>query len=84
MTYLAARDLFGRALRRAGVCPEGYGMHSLRAGGATAAANAGIPERLLQRQGGWRSAASKDVYVQDSLEAMLSVSSAISGWACAM
>ena len=31
--------------------PKLFGMHSLRAGGATAAANAGVPDRLFKRHG---------------------------------
>ena len=34
--------------------------HSLRAGGATAAAEAGVPDRLFQRHGRWRSEKAKD------------------------
>ena len=45
-------------------------MHSLRAGGATAATNAG----LLTRHGRWRSESAKDGYVKDSVEKWLSVS----------
>ena len=51
MTYARARELIHTALARVGEDPTGYGTHSLRSGGATAAANAGVPERLLQRQG---------------------------------
>ena len=29
------------------------GTHSLRSGGATAAANAGVPDRLFKRHGRW-------------------------------
>ena len=79
MSYSRAKELLHQALVRIGVDPRGYGTHSLRSGGATAAANAGITERLLQRHGGWRSVSSKDKYVLDSKEAMLSVSKAIIG-----
>ena len=39
-------------------------LHSLRAGGATSAANAGIPERLIKRHGRWSSENAKDSYVK--------------------
>ncbi|KAL5497418.1 hypothetical protein EMCRGX_G013885 [Ephydatia muelleri] len=42
-------------------------MHSLRAGGATAAANAGVPDRLFKRHGRWKSESAKDGYVKDSV-----------------
>ena len=48
------------------------GTHSMRAGGATLAANSGIAERLLKRHGRWRSDAYNN-YVADSLENKLQV-----------
>ena len=51
-----------------------FGLHSLRSGGATAAANAGVNDRLFKRHGRWRSDKAKDGYVKDNLEALLSVS----------
>ena len=54
-----------------------FGMHSLRAGGATAAANAGVPDRLFKRHGRWRSESAKDCYVKDSVDSRLSVSKSL-------
>ena len=48
--------------------------HSLRISGATAAANAGIPDRFFNRHGRWSSDSAKDGYVKDSLSSRLSVS----------
>ena len=53
------------------------GTHSLRSGGATATANAGVPDRLFKRRGRWASESAKDGYVQDSLSFRLSVSMAL-------
>ena len=53
------------------------GTHSLRSGGATAAANAGIPDRLFKRHGRWSTDSAKDDYVKDSLSSRLSVSKAL-------
>jgi len=47
--------------------------HSLRAGGASCAANAGIADRLFKRHGRWVSETAKDMYVKDNLEQLLSV-----------
>ena len=55
------------------------GTHSLRSGGATAAANAGVPDRLFKRHGRWASESAKDGYVQDSLSSRLSVSKDLEG-----
>ena len=39
------------------------GMHSLRSGGATAAANAGLPDCFSKRHGRWANDSAKDGYV---------------------
>lgn len=54
--------------------PVSFGMHSLRAGGAMAAANAGVPNRLFKRHGCWRSESAKDGYVKESVDRWLAVS----------
>ena len=51
-----------------------YGLHSLRAGGASAAANAGVPDRLFKRHGRWKSETAKDGYVKDNFDERLFVS----------
>ena len=50
------------------------GLHSLRAGGASAAANAGVNDRCWKRHGRWKSETSKDGYAADSLGRRLEVS----------
>ena len=52
------------------------GTHSLRSGGATAAANTGV--RLFKRHGRLASESAKVGYVQDSLSSRLSISKALS------
>ena len=49
-------------------------MHSLRAGGAIAEANAGVEDRLLKQHGRRKSESVKDGYVKDSVEWHLEVS----------
>jgi integrase len=56
--------------------PRAFGSHSLRKGGATAAAEAGIEERLIRKHGNWHSDAVY-VYIKESLRNRLSVSRAI-------
>ena len=72
--YSTLRELFKKKMRDLGYPTENLGIHSLRAGGATAAANAGVPDRLFKRHGRWRSENAKDGYVEDTLEKRLSVS----------
>jgi integrase len=63
-------------LGRLGVDPSPYGSHSCRRGGTTAAAAAGISERLLQRHGRWKSLCVR-IYIVEHLRHRLSVSRAI-------
>ena len=67
------RELLLENLAEIGLDPEIFGLHSLRSGGATVAANAGVPDRLFKRHGRWRSENAKDGYVNDSLCSRLSV-----------
>ena len=45
--------------------------------GATAAANAGVPDRLFKSHGRWVSETAKDMYVKDCINSKLSVSSSL-------
>ena len=71
------RELFKAKVRQLGYPADKFGLHSLRAGSATAAANADVPDRLLKRHGRWKSENAKDGYVDDSVERRLSVSNQI-------
>ena len=69
------RELVLEKLSALGLDTKQFGLHSLRSGGgASAAANAGVPDRMFKRHGRWRSENAKDGYVKDSLEERLSVS----------
>ena len=73
LTYSRLRELLLDRLRVLGYPAEQFGVHSLRAGGATAAAGSGVPDRLFKRHGRWRSETAKDGYVKDSVEGRLKV-----------
>ena len=51
-----------------------FGVHGLRPVGATAAANAGVPDRHFKQHGHWKSETAKDGFVKDSLSSRLQVS----------
>ena len=46
----------------------------MRAGGASLTAALGIPDRLIMRQGGWRSEKLKNNYIHETKDALLHVS----------
>ena len=79
LSYSTLRELFKRKLKELGYPAMDFGLLSLRAGGATAAANAGVPDHLFKRHGRWRSDGAKDGYVEDSAEKCLSVSRSFNG-----
>ena len=60
--------LLGR-LNTLGYPADQFGIYSLRAGGATAAAGSGVPDKLFKRHGRWKSDTAKDGYVEDSVQA---------------
>ena len=59
VTYCRALQLVRKQLKAIHLNPADYGLHSMRSGGASLAASLGLPDRLIMRQGGWKSANSK-------------------------
>jgi integrase len=76
LSYTSARECVISRLKEvsAGI---NLGLHSLRAGGATEAANSDVNERCWKRHGRWRSDSAKDGYIEDSLSKRLSVSQSL-------
>ena len=71
LSYSRRKEIVLEGLKKIGLNPKQFGLHSLRAGGTTSAANNGVPDRLFGR---WRSENAKDGYVMDDLRSLLSVS----------
>ena len=76
-TRTCMRELFIVKWKELGYDPKQFGLHSLWAGGAIAAANAGMPDRLFKRHGCWRSETAKDGYIKDNVKALMSVSKSL-------
>lgn len=66
ISYSSARSSFMEHLARIVKNTNIYGLHSLRSGGATAAANSGVSDRLIAKQGRWSSNSSRDGYIKDN------------------
>ena len=75
ISYSAARDRILKLLGQIGLNIKDFGLHSLRSGGASAAANHGVKDRLFKRHGRWKSESVKDGYIKDDLKELLSVTS---------
>ena len=77
LSYTRVREILLEALKNIGLDPKLFGTHSLRSGGATDAANAGVPDRLFKKHGRWRSEGAKDGYVKDNVRQLLRVSQSL-------
>ena len=77
LSYSRSRELVLEVFKDIVPDISAIGTHNHRSGGATAAANAGAPDRLFKRHGRWASESVKDGYAQDSLSTRLSVSMAL-------
>ena len=72
LSYTRARVCIISRLKEV-IFSSNIGLHSLRAGGATVAANSNVNERCWKRHGRWKSDSAKDSYIADSLEHRLEV-----------
>ncbi|XP_062576079.1 uncharacterized protein LOC134255412 [Saccostrea cucullata] len=73
ISYTRAREIILDSLEKIGLDKCKFGVHSLRSGGATSAAAAGVSDRLFKKHGRWRSENSKDGYVKENQIEKLSV-----------
>lgn len=77
LSYTRSRELVREALREIGKDPSKFGLHSFRSGGATAAANNNVSDRLFKMHGRWKTDLAKDGYVSENLQKRLSVSKSL-------
>ena len=73
VSYSFLREAMLSKFAAIGLPKEKFGTHSCRAGGATMAANAGIPDRIWQEHGGWKSQRAANGYIKTNLQVKLSV-----------
>ncbi len=64
LSYTTARDILLEALDSIGLNKKLFGLHSLRSGGATAAAASNLEDRLFKNLGRWKSDKAIDRYVK--------------------
>ena len=76
LSYTRTRECFLERFKE--FAPDlDIGLHSLRSGGATEAANKGASGRCLSRHGRWKSVQSRDRYIEDSLSKRLDISKSL-------
>ena len=66
MSYCLAKRVIKKELGIEGLDPAKFGINSLGSGRASRGAALGMPERLFQRHGGWRSEKGQNNHVRDS------------------
>ena len=74
ISYTTLKEILLTNLKNIGLDKTQFGLHSLRSGGATAAANFGINDRLFQKHERWKSENVKNGYIHGNIRALLSVS----------
>jgi hypothetical protein len=74
LSHTRMRELFIEAFSSFAPNIKLFGLHSVRAGGATAACNINISYILFKRHERWKSATAKDDYVKDSFSDRILVS----------
>lgn len=75
ISYTRAREILLENLRKIGLDSSKFGLHSLRSGGASQAANSGLVcDRLFKKHGRWKCDSAKDGYVKEKDEIKRSVS----------
>ena len=67
------RKLLKAKVEELGYPSVDFRVHSLRAGGAMAAADSGMSDRLFKKHGRWPSESTKDGYIVDLLDQRLLV-----------
>ena len=73
LSYTTVRDMLKEMLMGIGADYRSFGVHSLRSGRATAAAGAGVEDRLFTQHGRWKTDCTKDGYIKPSVADKLKV-----------
>ena len=68
LSYSRARELFIEKFKAIGLDTKLYGLHSLRTGGASAAANKDLADRVIKKHGRWKSEKAKDTYCKKDIQ----------------
>ncbi|XP_066915915.1 integrase/recombinase xerD homolog [Clytia hemisphaerica] len=75
--YSRAREIFLKFVTPFKEEGVRYGLHGLRSGGASAAANNGVSDRLISKHGRWKSEKARDGYIKDSMATRMSISKSL-------
>ena len=74
VSYTTIRELFNENISKMSNAKGNFGLHSLRAGGASSAAHHGVSDRLISKQGRWVSDRARNGYITDDMKTRRSIS----------
>ena len=77
LSYTHTWELFLAKWKKLEFDTTHFGLHSLQAGGASAAANAGVLDHLFKWHSHWKPESTKDEYIKNSQKACRSVSASL-------
>jgi len=77
ISYTSVRDTFKETLKSVVKSVNNYGLHSLRSGGASAAAANDVTDRMISKQGRWKSEQGRNGYIKDTIGNRLKVSKSL-------
>ena len=65
---LELENFFIEKFKAIGLDTKLYGLHFLRIGGASAAANNDLPDRVIKKHGRWKTEKAKDTYCREDIQ----------------
>ena len=80
ISYFRIREIFKGYISEITTTLENFGLHSLRSGGASSAANNGVSDSLISKQSRWFSEKVKNGDIKDSVNKRLTVSNTLGLW----
>jgi len=76
ISYTTTSEIFRENISKLKISTN-LSLHSLRSGGASAAAANGVSDRLISKQGRWSSEKGRNGYIKDTVKTRLGVSSSL-------
>ena len=73
LLYSRAGERFIEKFKAIGLDTKLYGLHSIRIGGASVAANNDLPDRVIKKHGRWKSEKAKYTYCGEDIQHQLLV-----------
>ena len=77
ISYTRTREIFMEFIKPVSKRNLNLGLHSCRSGGASAAAENEVSERLISKHGRWNTTKARDGYIKDSVSKRLKITKSL-------